>query len=180
LRWKLAQASARQGGMHLVIHTPQLQADDATRLDACIQQHGLGAHVHLLPGFPDEDRHHIFQACDALVLLPWHKSSTSDVLEIWSAGKPLIGDRFGGIGHFVRDGETGLLFDPESTTAAEKLAAHIECLAADETLRRQMGQQGHAAALPHDWSRIGAQLEEIYQLAEKHHQLARQQGRMAA
>jgi glycosyltransferase involved in cell wall biosynthesis len=91
-----------------------------------------------------------------------------------------VGDRFSGIGNFVSDRETGLLFDPESPAASEKLAAHIELLAADETLRRQIGERGRVEAQAHDWSRIGARLEEIYQLAEKHHLTARQQGRIAA
>jgi glycosyltransferase involved in cell wall biosynthesis len=102
------------------------------------------------------------------------------VLEAWSASRPLIGDRFSGMGNLVRERETGLLFDPESPAASEKLAAHIELLATDETLRREMGEHGHVEAQPHDWSRIAAQLEEIYKLAEKYHLIARQQGRMAA
>jgi glycosyltransferase involved in cell wall biosynthesis len=175
-----AQASARLPGMHLVINTADTSASDATQFNARIQERGLGAIVHLLSGIQNKDRSNALKACDALVLLPWQKAATSDVLEAWSAARPLIGDRFSGIGNLVRDRENGLLFDPESPAASEKLAAHIEMLAADEALRREMGERGRGEAQSHDWSLIGAQLEEIYKLAEKHHLIARQQGRMAA
>jgi glycosyltransferase involved in cell wall biosynthesis len=175
-----AQARAWQPGMHLLINTMDASAGDAAQFDARIVEHGLGAHVHMLSGIQNKDRANVINACDALVLLPPQKVMPSDVLEAWSASRPLVGDRFSGIGNFVSDRETGLLFDPESPAASEKLAAHIELLAADETLRRQIGERGRVEAQAHDWSRIGARLEEIYQLAEKHHLTARQQGRIAA
>jgi glycosyltransferase involved in cell wall biosynthesis len=173
-------AAARQRGMHLVLTTTDMHADDAIRLRARIQELGLSDQVHLLSECRRDDRANVFAACDAIVMLPWRQASPSELLEFWSAGKPVIGDRFSGIGNLVREGDTGLLFDPESATAVEKLAAHLEVLVSDTALRSRMGELGRTEAQAHDWSHVGRQLEEIYKLAEKHHQIARQQGRKAA
>jgi glycosyltransferase involved in cell wall biosynthesis len=175
-----AAAAARHPGMHLVLATTDMHAGDTNSLTARIHELGLADQVHLLSECRRDKRADVFAACDAMVMLPWRQVSPSELLEVWSAGRAVIGDRFSGIGNLVREGETGLLFDPESASAVEKLSAQIDSLVGDTALRLRMGEQGRTEAQAHDWSHVGRQLEEIYKLAEKHHQIARQQGRMAA
>lgn len=60
-------------------------------------------------------------------------------IEAMTAGKPVIAANHGGLAEIVVNGETGLLFKPNS---AEDLAAAIESLANDKYLRIAMGAKG--------------------------------------
>ena len=177
-----AQAASRRRGMHLVLTAPEMQADDAAWLAAFLQLRSLEGHVHLQPEREKHDTAFVdaLHACDALALCSGHSSSESDLLEAWSTGRAVIADHESHA-TTLRDGEgSTLVFDRESPDAAGQLAAHIERLASDEVFRHELGHKGRSEALVHDWSKIGSRLEEIYQLAEKHHLTARQQGRKAA
>lgn len=55
--------------------------------------------------------------------------------------KPVVGCRAGGVPEVVRDGETGLLVDPDD---ADALAGAIDRLIGDEALRRRLGHAGRA------------------------------------
>jgi len=175
-----AQAAADHPAAHLLLDTAQLTSEDSDQLATRIQGAGLETRVHRITRESSFDRVDLMHACDVLIILPHDKPSSMDVLEAWSAQRPLITDRFGGVGTLIRDGDTGLLFDPESSTAAARLAEHIEQLAANPDLRRQMAEKGSADAAERDWSRIVARLEQIYQLAEKYNREARRYGKQAA
>lgn len=64
-------------------------------------------------------------------------------LEAAASGLPVIGARAGGLTEVVRDGETGILIEPEDFEAA---ATALVRLAADASLRREMGAAGRAHA----------------------------------
>ncbi len=89
-----------------------------------------------------------YSACDVFVLA--NRIEQGDIegfgivfLEAASAGKPSIGGRSGGVPEAVADGETGLLV---SGTDVPELAAAIERLAGDHTVRERMGRQGRDRA----------------------------------
>lgn len=65
------------------------------------------------------------------------------VVEAMAAGLPVIGVRGGGVGEIIVDGETGLLAHPDK---AYELTAHIERLANDEVLRKELGTRGRKRA----------------------------------
>jgi glycosyltransferase involved in cell wall biosynthesis len=91
------------------------------------------------------------------------------VLEAWCAARPVIASRVGGLQSLIREGETGLFFDPDATDAANQLAAALVLLHKDSSLRQRLGEAGKEEAFAHyDWSRITDRLEKIYQLAESH------------
>ena len=59
----------------------------------------------------------------------------------------------------VRDGETGVLVDPEDPAA---IAAAIDRLLTDDELRRRMGAAGrHAVETYYNWDRVAKDLIEI-------------------
>ncbi len=80
-------------------------------------------------------------------------------LEAMAAGLPVVGARSGGIPDLVTDGETGLLFDPDT---AEDLARQLGVLAADPTLRRRLGGAGRRRAEGWSWERTTAGLRARY------------------
>ncbi|WP_018653470.1 glycosyltransferase family 4 protein [Actinomadura flavalba] len=99
---------------------------DETR--ALIASLGLADRVELRPGYvPAADVPELFAAADALVL-PYRTATASQ--NVWMAheyGIPVIATRVGGFPRQVRDGEDGLLCEPDDvaslTAALERLYA---------------------------------------------------------
>ncbi|MFC9969487.1 glycosyltransferase family 4 protein [Spirillospora sp. NPDC127200] len=100
---------------------------DQTR--ALIDELGLAERVDLRPGYvPAADMPELFAAADALVL-PYRTATASQ--NVWMAheyGIPVIATRVGGFPAQVRDGEDGLLCEPDDV---DSLAAALERFYAD-------------------------------------------------
>lgn len=154
----------------LVMIGPETQPAYGDKLRTFIQTNGLGEAAMVIPGLNNESRFLIdsYHAADAFVLSSRHEPFGIVVLEAWCAGTAVIASRVGGLQALIRDGETGFFFDPDSPEAASQLAAQLAVLHGDPALRQRLGEAGRAEAAAHyDWTRIGARLEEIYQIAEE-------------
>ncbi len=165
-----ARFHAATPGARLVMIGPETQPAYGDKLRAFIAANQLGESATIIPGLSNESGLLIdaYHAADAFVLSSRHEPFGIVVLEAWCAGAAVVASRVGGLQKLIRDGETGLFFDPDSPDAAEQLAAHLSALSNDPNLRRHLGEAGREEALAHyDWSRIGAQLETLYQLAEE-------------
>ena len=80
-------------------------------------------------------------------------------VEASACGLPVIGSRSGGIPEAIREGETGLLVEPEDPAAVT--AATVRVLA-DDALRRRLGAAGRAAVEGYyNWDRVTADLVRI-------------------
>jgi len=156
---------------HLLCIGPETQPAYADKLREFIRANDLGAVVRLFPGLrnDDPDLVNAFHACDAFVLPSMHEPFGIVVLEAWSAGRPVIASRVGGLQALIRDGETGWFVDPATHDTVADLAAKLERLAAEPDARRRLGEAGRAEARAHyDWKEIAARLEQLYQQAEEH------------
>jgi glycosyltransferase involved in cell wall biosynthesis len=153
----------------LVLIGPETQPAYGDKLRAFIAANQLSAAVTIIPGLSNESGSLVdaYHAADAFVLSSRHEPFGIVVLEAWCAGRAVIASRVGGLQALIREGETGLFFDPDAADAATQLAAHLTSLHDSPARREQLGAAGRAEALAHyDWSRIGARLEAIYQQAE--------------
>jgi glycosyltransferase involved in cell wall biosynthesis len=74
-----------------------------------------------------------------------HESLGMVVAEALAFGKPVIGSRRGGIPEMIREGENGLLFEPD--TPGDLIAA-LRQLAADADVRHRMGEAAKRSARP--------------------------------
>ena len=165
-----ARFHASAPNARLVMIGPETQPAYGDKLRAFIAANQLSEAATIIPGLSNEgglliDAYH---AADAFVLSSRHEPFGIVVLEAWCAARAVIVSRVGGLQSLVRDGETGFFFDPDSPDATNQLAAHLSTLHRDPALRKKLGEAGRAEAAAHyDWTRIGARLEEIYQLAEE-------------
>jgi colanic acid/amylovoran biosynthesis glycosyltransferase len=80
-------------------------------------------------------------------------------LEAQAAGCAVIGTNVGGIPDIVKDGETGLLVQPDDPEAA---AAALERLLSDASLREHLSKAGIANAEAYDWQGIARKYAEVY------------------
>jgi glycosyltransferase involved in cell wall biosynthesis len=75
----------------------------------------------------------------ALIVVPseWHENSPLSILEAMAYGKPIVGSNIGGIPELVREGRTGLLFDPGNVS---QLSNSITMLLGNRALREFFGR----------------------------------------
>ena len=164
-----ARFHAATPGARLVMIGPETQPAYGDKLRAFIAANHLGESATIIPGISNESGLLIdaYHAADAFVLSSRHEPFGIVVLEAWCAGRAVIVSRVGGLQTLVHDGETGFFFDPDAPDAAAQLTALLTTLHNDPALRERLGEAGRAEAVAHyDWTRIGARLEEIYQMAE--------------
>ena len=133
-------------------------------LEALVAELGLGDAVRLLGFVPDPDLPALYNAADLFVLA----SRRQDLLvegfgiscvEASACGLPVIGSRSGGIPEAIREGETGLLVEPDDPAA---VTAAVVRVLEDEALRRRLGAAGRAAVESYyNWDRVTADLVRI-------------------
>lgn len=79
-----------------------------------------------------------------------------------AAGKPVIASRVGGVPHYVRDGETGLLFENENV---EDLAEKLRALLRSPELQARLGQNGYRIARAQYTEAVwGRKMQELIEL----------------
>lgn len=75
----------------------------------------------------------------------WNDTFPGVVFESLAFGKPVIGSRRGGIPEMIRDGENGLLFEPDRP---EELIRALRRLGDEEGLRERMGRIARESSRP--------------------------------
>lgn len=150
----------------LVLIGPETQPAYAQQLRTMIAELGLGYAVKWLPGLAPDDPCLVdaYDACDVFVLPSMHEPFGIVVLEAWSAGKPVIASRVGGLKALISAEKTGLFFDTPDELAMELLSLHRSV-----RLRHALGHAGSLEAQNnYDWAQINGRLETLYQSAEAH------------
>lgn len=80
--------------------------------------------------------------------------------ELLLAERPVVADRVGQLAEYIRDGESGILCDPDS---ADEMARRVVELLGDGHRRRQLGAAGRRYLQEHfNWKGAAAKLEEFY------------------
>ncbi len=166
-----AQLLKTKAGARLVLMGPETQPEYAARLHATIAACGMQDAVQILPGLRNDDPAlaDAYHACDTFVLPSMHEPFGIVVLEAWSAGKPVIASRIGGLKHLITHKVNGLFFDAEKEDAAGELARQLVLLAGNPELRQTLAMGGrNEARASYDWQRVHLKQESLYQLAEEH------------
>ena len=125
---------------------------------------GVGDAVRFLGAVGDEELPALYNAADLYV----GASRRHDLLvegfgislvEASASGLAVVGGRSGGVPDAVRDGETGLLVDPDDPAA---VAAGVTALLGDGERRRSMGAAGRRAVETYyNWDRVVRDLTDI-------------------
>jgi phosphatidylinositol alpha-1,6-mannosyltransferase len=118
---------------------------------------GLGDAVRFLGFVPDEELAALYNAVDLYVGASRRFDRLAEgfgisLVEASACGVAVVGGRSGGVPEAVRDGETGILVDPDEPAA---VAAGIVALLGDEAARRRMGVAGRRAVETfYNWDRV--------------------------
>ncbi len=79
-----------------------------------------------------------YSASDIIVVPSLYEPMGYVVLEAMACGRPIVASRVGGIVEIIRDGHTGMFFEPGN---ADELAEKLGTLYDDAALRKRLGQQ---------------------------------------
>lgn len=91
----------------------------------------------------------------------WYEGFPRTIVEAYAAGVPVIASRLGSLAEVVKDGETGLLFDPGNV---DDLAAKLQWAQRNQDAMRAMGQAARRAYDMHYTpDRNYDQLRQIYE-----------------
>jgi glycosyltransferase involved in cell wall biosynthesis len=99
----------------------------------------------------------------ALIVVPseWHENSPISILEAMAYGKPIVASNIGGIPELVREGKTGLLFDPGN---ADQLSNKITMLLGNRGLREAFGRNARKIVeVEHSLKAHGSALISLYE-----------------
>ncbi|UQD70273.1 glycosyltransferase family 4 protein [Bradyrhizobium japonicum] len=99
----------------------------------------------------------------ALIVVPsvWHENSPLSILEAMAHGKPIVASRIGGIPELVRDGTTGLLFEPGNTA---QISEKVGNLLVDRSRREALGRNARAIVeTEYTLEKHGAALFSLYE-----------------
>jgi len=132
-----------------------------------IRRAGMASRVILIPGLAPDDPllPSAYKAADIFVLPTVHEPFGIVILEAWAAGTPVVATRIGGIPGFTHDGEDILLFRKDDE---DGLLQHLERLASDDMIGKQLVAQAAREVKQYDWSSVTGQMLSIYAAAREH------------
>jgi len=124
----------------------------------------LGDAVQFLGAVTDEELPALYNAADLYVGASRRVEGLVEgfgisLIEASACGLAIVGGRSGGVPDAVRDGETGILVDPDDPAA---VAAAINALLADPARRHKLGAAGRKAVETYyNWDRVVKDLMDI-------------------
>lgn len=99
---------------------------------------------------------------DVFVTASKTENQPVSLLEAMAFGLPMIGPRAKGIPELVRNGQDGLIFEPDDVYG---MSSAMIRLMTDSQLRESMSEAALGHAATHSMEKVGDQLESIYQRA---------------
>ncbi|MEI8139616.1 MAG: glycosyltransferase family 4 protein [bacterium] len=163
-----ARFAAHQPKWKLVLVGPVTVEQYGAEIREEIRKSGLESRVLLIPGFQPDDPllPSAYKAASVFVLPTVHEPFGIVILEAWAAGTPVIATRIGGIPGFTHDGRDILLFEKNDESA---LVSHLDRLATDEVLRRELVAGATQEVSHYDWIAIAQRMRDIYRQAKERH-----------
>ncbi|MDB5028895.1 MAG: glycosyl transferase, group 1 [Candidatus Eremiobacteraeota bacterium] len=161
----VVEALAEVPGAELVIagggESPELVTDpEARRLSELARRLGLDDRVSLRGRIERAGVPALLRSADVVVCAPWYEPFGIVPLEAMACGTPVVVTSVGGLVDTVADGITGLHVPARSP---RMLAAALNALRTDETLRLRLGRQGADRVRGrYSWLRIAAETIEVY------------------
>jgi glycosyltransferase involved in cell wall biosynthesis len=119
-----------------------------------------GTHTVFTGYLHGRDLAHAYAAADVFVFPSANETLGNVVLEAMASGLPVVTARSGGPLDIIFEGETGLMFDPDSK---EELVTAVHHLIHDSHLAERIGKAARAYAESRSWEQVLDRLLEDYQ-----------------
>lgn len=135
-------------------------AADLERLRGMAGELGIDGRVDFLGAVDDEQRRDLYRRALFAVMPSRYEGWCIAAVEAAAASKAVVGTRIPGLRDAVKDGETGMLVEPEDVG---DLVAAMGQLLADPARRQRLGTAGRTWAEGFTWDRIAADQERVYE-----------------
>ena len=123
---------------------------------------GDSRQIEILKAMPNLGALQVLADCSIYALCSRTDAAPRVVLEAMAAGKPVIGSRVGGVPYYIRDGETGLIFESENV---DELAEKLQLLLNSPELQARLGQNGQRIArAQYNEAEWGRKVKELIEL----------------
>jgi glycosyltransferase involved in cell wall biosynthesis len=106
-----------------------------------------------------------YAAADVFVLPSIHEPFGIVVLEAWSASRPVVASRVGGLVDLIEDGRNGLLVDPHDPRS---LADAVVRLLGDGPLAAGLAAAGRQKVEAFGWQSTASRIAEVYEAVLEH------------
>lgn len=127
-----------------------MAGDGELRTQIANELQPLGLSLHLLGRIPPTAVPPLLANSDIHITTSEKETLGLTILEAFAAGIPVIAPAKGGVTTHIRDGENGLLFEPQNT---HSFGQALTRLVLDRQLRHQLGQQGQQDVTHYDWEK---------------------------
>jgi len=129
------------------------------KLDSIIERRQLGNQIEFAGVVSGKEKFDILSHCLFVCMPSRYEGWPIVAIEAAACRKPVIGSNIPGLKDVVKDGETGLLVEPENP---EKLSEAVIYLIEDATLRRTLGENGRKWAKNFTWDKLALLQEKFY------------------
>lgn len=110
---------------------------DRARLEAKANALGIGSHVLFTGHIAEAEKAHLYQLADAYIMPSSGEGFGFVILEALASGVPVVASSADGTREAVRDGELGLIVDPQDADGLER--AILEALTRPKTIPQGLG-----------------------------------------
>ena len=138
---------------------PEEMTSEMTRLQKLCDDLAVEQTVIFLGKRAQDTLPYYYSAAEVLVMPSFYESFGMVALEAMACGAPVIASQVGGLAFLVKDGETGFHV-PEGDPSA--LCEKLTLLLGDHELRRRMSAEAAQYAHEYDWTKIAAQIADVY------------------
>ena len=156
-------------GMHRPVHlaiiggdvdvSPEEMSDEMARLQKMCDDLCMGGMVVFLGKRGQDTLPYYYSAAEVVVMPSLYESFGMVALEAMACGTPVIASEVGGLGYLVQNEITGYTIpDSEPDALCDKLS----WLLGNAELRNQMGNSAAEYAANYAWSKIAAQIIDVY------------------
>jgi glycosyltransferase involved in cell wall biosynthesis len=132
---------------------------DVKKLIRKIRDYGIEGRTAYLGRVNEEGKKELLRTCLFLVMPSRFEGWGITAVEANAAAKPILGTKIWGLTEAVGDGTTGLLVEPNNV---EKLAASMDLLLENSTLRNHLGKEGREWAKRFLWKSIAEEQFAFY------------------
>lgn len=135
------------------------KGEERAGLEKLAKELGITDRVTFLGAVSNEDLPFFYARADVFVMAGTAELQSLVTMEAMASGLPVIAANALALPELVKEGENGLLFEPDDT---ETLSAHIVRLFSDRALRKRMGAKSLQLIKVHDENVIVEKFENLY------------------
>jgi len=123
------------------------EGPERQRLQRLVEKLGVSSHVKFLGLVPHEQIPNIIKSSKVIVVPSLIEGHSASIIEAMAAAKPVIATKVGGITEIIKNGETGILVDPENP---DQIAEAVIKVLRDRDLAKTLAEKTAEKAEEYD------------------------------